>query len=55
MDTPLEIAFHNMDSSDGLEARIRERAAKQERFHNHITSCRPGGTSVESRTPQRSA
>lgn len=39
MDTPLEIAFHNMDSSDGLEARIRERAAKLERFHNHITSC----------------
>ena len=39
MDTPLEIAFHNMDSSNGLEARIRERAAKLERFHNHITSC----------------
>ncbi len=38
MDTPLEIAFHNMSSSDGLEARIRERAAKLERFHDHITS-----------------
>ncbi|SDE84291.1 HPF/RaiA family ribosome-associated protein [Limimaricola pyoseonensis] len=39
MDTPLEIAFHNMQSSDGLEQRIRTRAAKLERFHDHITSC----------------
>ncbi|NWG47285.1 MAG: HPF/RaiA family ribosome-associated protein [Alphaproteobacteria bacterium] len=40
MDTPLEIAFHNMDSSSALEARVRERADKLHRFFRHINSCR---------------
>ena len=38
MDTPLEIAFHNMDRSEQLEDRIRARAAKMERYYKHITS-----------------
>lgn len=32
MQVPLEISFHNMDSSDFIEAKIRERVDKLERF-----------------------
>lgn len=32
MQVPLEITFHNMDSSDFLEAKVRERVDKLERF-----------------------
>ena len=31
MDIPLEIAFHNIDSSAALEARIRERVARMQK------------------------
>ena len=39
MDQPLEIAFHNMDSSASLEARIRERVDRMHRYFKHINSC----------------
>ncbi len=40
MDIPLEVSFRNMDRSDAVEARVRERAAKLEKFGDRITSCR---------------
>lgn len=40
MKLPLQIAFRNMDASDAVEAKIRERAAALERFAANITSCR---------------
>jgi ribosomal subunit interface protein len=40
MQTPLEIRFHQMDPSAALEARIREKAARLERFADRISSCR---------------
>lgn len=39
MDMPLEIAFHNMDSSENLETQIRERADKLHRYFPRINSC----------------
>ena len=32
MEMPLEVSFLNMDHSDAVEARIREKAAKLEQF-----------------------
>jgi ribosomal subunit interface protein len=41
MQIPLEIAFKNMERSDAVEARIREKAEKKlDRFAGRITSCR---------------
>ena len=40
MDTPLEIAFRNMESSEALEALVRERADKLERYFDRINSVR---------------
>jgi ribosomal subunit interface protein len=40
MQLPLQITFRHMDSSDAIEARIRERAAELERFFDRIISCR---------------
>jgi ribosomal subunit interface protein len=40
MDTPLELSFHNMDSSDALKAAVGEHLAKLEQFHDHIIGCR---------------
>jgi ribosomal subunit interface protein len=40
MQIPLEITFRHMDSSPAVEAKIRERAQKLERYHDHIMSCR---------------
>jgi len=40
MQSPLEIAFHNMPSDPGLEAYIRGRAAKLDRMFDRITGCR---------------
>jgi ribosomal subunit interface protein len=37
---PLQITFHNMDRSEAVEARIRERSALLERFFERIISCR---------------
>lgn len=40
MQVPLQITFRHMESSDAVERRVREEAAKLERFCDHITSCR---------------
>ncbi len=37
---PLEIAFHQIEASEALEARIREKAKVLERFGGRITGCR---------------
>ena len=39
MQIPLEISFRNMDPSPAVEARIREKAAKLERFNDRIIGC----------------
>ena len=39
MDIPLEISFRNMDRSEAVEARVRERAAKLEKLFARLTSC----------------
>lgn len=39
MEFPLDISFRNMDPSPAVEARIREKAAKLERFHGRIIGC----------------
>jgi ribosomal subunit interface protein len=39
MHIPLQISFRNMDPSPAVEARIREKAAKLERFHDRIVGC----------------
>jgi ribosomal subunit interface protein len=39
MDFPLDISFRNMDPSPAVEARIREKAEKLERFHDRIIAC----------------
>ena len=40
MDIPLELSFHNMESSDSLKAAVREHVNKLEQFHDHIIGCR---------------
>jgi len=40
MQIPLELSFHNMDQSDAVEANVRERAAKLERYFDRIIGCR---------------
>lgn len=40
MQIPLELAFHNMDRSDAVEANVRERVAKLERYFDRIIGCR---------------
>ncbi len=40
MKIPLQITFRNVDPSEALEEKIRQRARKLERFDNEITSCR---------------
>ena len=40
MEIPIQITFHGMASSAALETAIRERAAKLDRFHPHVMSCR---------------
>ena len=40
MQHPVQITFHGMGNSATLEALIRERADKLERFHPGIISCR---------------
>ncbi|NPD21767.1 HPF/RaiA family ribosome-associated protein [Alterinioella nitratireducens] len=39
MDSPLEIAWHNVEKSEALEDRIRERVDKLHRYFNRINSC----------------
>lgn len=40
MQTGLEIAFHNMDPSPAIEARVRQRVDKLERYYGRLTSFR---------------
>jgi hypothetical protein len=40
MQVPLEISFHNMDSSDWAEGEIRARVADLERIYDRLVSCR---------------
>ena len=40
MQVPFQIRFHNMATSDAIEARVRERVARLERFFDGIVSCR---------------
>jgi ribosomal subunit interface protein len=40
MQLPLQITFRNMAPSEAIEAQIRERSSRLERFHDRITSCR---------------
>lgn len=40
MQVPLQLTFHDIDSSEAIEAKIRERATKLEEFSDRITSCR---------------
>ena len=40
MQTDVQITFRDMEPSDAIAARIRERVAKLEQFHRRITSCR---------------
>lgn len=40
MQVPLEIAFHNLDSSEWAEQEIRARVAELERVCGRLTSCR---------------
>jgi ribosome-associated translation inhibitor RaiA len=40
MDIPLEISFHNIDSSDALKAAVQDHVGKLEQLHDHIIGCR---------------
>src|SRR5471032_2941485 len=40
MDIPLELSFHNLESSDALKAAVRGHVGKLEQFHDHIIGCR---------------
>ena len=40
MDHPLELSFRNMDSSDAVETRVREKVEKLEQYFGRINSCR---------------
>ena len=40
MDIPLELSFHNMESSDGLKAAVQAHVDRLEQAHVHIIGCR---------------
>jgi ribosomal subunit interface protein len=40
MELPLQVTFRNMKPSEAIEANIRNRAAKLERYYDRIVSCR---------------
>ncbi len=40
MEIPIQITFRGMETSAALEAAIRDRAGKLDRFHPHVMSCR---------------
>jgi ribosome-associated translation inhibitor RaiA len=42
MDLPLEIKYQGVDRNAALDRLIESQAARLERFHPHITSCRVG-------------
>ena len=50
MQVPLDIVFHNMDRSETMEARVRDRVDRLERHSDEIIACR-----VAFEAPQRQA
>jgi ribosome-associated translation inhibitor RaiA len=40
MDIPLELSFHNIESSEALKAAVREHVSRLEQFHDHVIGCR---------------
>ena len=40
LQVPLEIAFHNIESSDWAEQEIRARVADLEKLYDRLISCR---------------
>ena len=40
MQIPLQITLRNIQKSEAVEAAIRKRAEKLDRYHRHIVSCR---------------
>lgn len=40
MQIPLQITFRGIPPSEAVEARIREKASKLDKFNSHIMSCR---------------
>ena len=40
MQLPLQIAYRNLDRSEAIDARIRERAEKLDQYYDRIMSCR---------------
>ncbi|MDJ0957951.1 MAG: HPF/RaiA family ribosome-associated protein [Arenicellales bacterium] len=40
MQIPLQITYRNMQQSDAIDAKVKDKAKKLERFAEHITSCR---------------
>jgi ribosomal subunit interface protein len=40
MQVPLELAFDNMQRSDAIEARVREKVAHLDKLYDRLTSCR---------------
>jgi ribosomal subunit interface protein len=40
MEIPVQVTFRNMSTSNALEAAVREKVAKLERFHPRILGCR---------------
>jgi ribosomal subunit interface protein len=40
MQIPLQITFRGIPHSDAVEAKIREKAGKLDKFYSHIMSCR---------------
>ena len=39
MEVPLQVSFKNMDHSDAVEARVREKARKLERHFDRVVGC----------------
>lgn len=50
MQLPMQITFRNLDRSEAVESRLRERAAKLDKYYNHIMACR---VAVEARHKHR--
>jgi ribosomal subunit interface protein len=48
MTAPVEVTFRDIEHSDAVETRVREKAAKLSQFHDRIVSCR-----VVIESPQR--
>jgi ribosomal subunit interface protein len=40
MQIPLQVTFRDLDGSPAIEQKVREQAAKLDRYCDHITSCR---------------